>query len=194
MTRRSAVLQAALVFAAAPAWAQTVVELRASSTHYRFADFSHTFASGAVVDVLYLGADGSDELYAGAGYQWKISKAVVLTPLLYGVAGKQAGERGVVAGAILSVDTGGWKTVGFIGNFFRLAGDVPDYFFLDTLDATRVLGRWELGVSSGFFRQSGDWNPLVGPVVKRNDSRGSWALSARFGSDTDVRLVRVLTF
>jgi len=131
---------------AVPAAAQTVVELRASTTKYRYVDVAHTFASGAVVDLLYLGAPGADELYVGAGYQWKAATSLTLTPILYAVAGKQAGECGIVPGALVSFD------------------------------------------------KAGEWNPLVGPVVKRNDARGSWAVSLRWGYRTDARLVRIITF
>jgi hypothetical protein len=35
---------------------------------------------------------------------------------------------------------------------------------------------------------------LVGPMLKRNDRLGRWAVSARFGDDVELRLVRTLVF
>lgn len=69
---------------------------------------------------------------------------------------------------------------------------MADYAFVDALDLTRVLGAWELGASVEAFETGGDAAWLLGPTLKRNDSRGSWALSARFGDDTELRVIRVL--
>lgn len=185
---------ALLVLAASSAGAQPVVELRGSSTKYRFADYSRVYPSRVVADVLYLGAPGADELYLGMGYQWQAARGLVATPIAYAVVGKQNRELGFCLGGLVSLEKRGWKGVAFVGHFFHVAGDVPDYSFLDTLDITRALGRWEVGLSGGFLHQGEDWNPLLGPVLKRNDARGSWALSVRGGYRSDVRLVRILTF
>ena len=179
---------------AVPLSAQTVVELRGSTTRYRFADLSHTFANRIVLDALYLGVPGMNELYLGAGYQLRPANGISLAPLLYFVGGKENDERGACLAASLSVDRAGWKVLGFAGHFFRTSGRVSDYTFLDALDLTRALGRWELGASAGAYHTNGDLTALAGPTVKRNDKRGSWALSARFGSDTELRLLRVLSF
>ncbi len=195
---RAEVLLAAGVLAGAapcvPATAQTVVELRASTTKYRFADLSHTFANRVVLDALYLGAPGMNELYLGAGYQLRPAAGISVAPLLYFVGGKENDERGACLAASLSVDRAGWKALGFAGHFFRTSGRVSDYTFVDALDLTRAVGRWEVGASAGAYHTAGDLTALAGPTVKRNDRRGSWAVSARFGSDTEVRLLRVLTF
>ncbi|PYQ07389.1 MAG: hypothetical protein DMF82_03920 [Acidobacteria bacterium] len=160
----------------APAAAQTVVELRASTTKYRFLDLSHAFANRVVLDALYLGVPGMNELYLGAGYQLRPATGISVAPLLYVVGGKEN------------------DVLGFAGHFFRTSGRVSDYRFVDALDLTRALGRWELGASAGAYHTSGDLTALAGPTVKRNDQRGSWAVSARFGSDTELRLLRILTF
>lgn len=177
-----------------PAAAQTVVELRGSTTKYRFADLSHTFASRVVVDALYLGVPGMNELYLGAGYQLRPAAGVSVAPLLYFVGGKENAERGACLAASLSVDRAGWKVLGFGGHFFRTSGGISDYTFVDALDLTRALGRWELGASAGAYHTNGELTALAGPTVKRNDRRGAWAASARFGSDTEVRLIRILSF
>jgi hypothetical protein len=190
--RAAAVAAAALL--AAPLSAQTVVELRASTTEYRYLDVSHTFANRVVLDALYLGVPGMNELYLGAGYQLRPAAGISVAPIAYLVLGKENEERGACLGALLSVDRGGWKAVGFAGHFFRTGGEVADYTFVDALDLTRASGRWEFGASAGLYDTRGDLTWLVGPTVKRNDRRGAWAASARFGNDTEVRLLRILTF
>ncbi len=177
-----------------PAAAQTVVELRVSTTKYRFADLSHTFANRIVLDALYLGVPGMNELYLGAGYQVRPAAGISVAPLLYFVGGHENDERGACLAASLSVDRAGWKMLGFAGHFFRTSGRVSDYTFVDALDLTRALGRWELGASAGAYHTNGDLTALAGPTVKRNDRRGSWAVSARFGSDSELRLLRILSF
>jgi hypothetical protein len=195
---RPEVLAAAGVLAgvalAGPAAAQTVVELRGSTTKYRFADLSHTFANRVVLDTLYLGVPGMNELYLGAGYQLRPAAGLSVAPLVYFVGGKENDERGACLAASLSVDRAGWKVLGFAGHFFRTSGRVSDYTFVDALDLTRALGRWELGASAGAYHTNGELTALAGPTVKRNDRRGAWAASARFGRDTELRLLRVLTF
>lgn len=178
----------------APVSAQTVVELRASTTRYRFFDVSHTFKNRIVLDGLYTGVPGMNELYLGAGYQLRPAAGIAVSPIAYAVFGKENDEQGLCLGALLSTDRGGWKVAGFAGHFFRTSGQVDDYTFVDALDLTRALGRWEAGASVGLFATGGDATWLVGPTVKRNDGRGAWALSARFGDDTEFRFIRVLVF
>jgi hypothetical protein len=193
MTRRAAPLLLAL--APALASAQTVVELRGSTTEYRFVDLNHTFEGGLFLDLLYLGAPGSNELYAGAGFSFRPVKGVTLTPIVYGIAAKENHERGLGLCASVFVDRGGWRVLGFGGRFVRVSGDVPDYDFLDSLDVTRVIaGQWEVGVSAGFLRIGGAWNELVGGTLKLNDKRGATALSLRGGYDTELRLIRTFVF
>lgn len=175
--------------------AQTVVEARYGfGPDYRFLDLGHTFSSRLVLDAVYIGVPGLNELYLGAGYQLRPTAGLTVTPILYAVAAKELDERGVALGALLSLDRGGFKGAGFLGHFFRTDGDNPDYDFADALDLTRAIGRWEAGLSTGSFHQSGKWSWLIGPTVKRNDAKGQWALSARFGDDTELRLLRVLVF
>jgi len=178
----------------AAASAQTLIELRGATTEYRFVDLNHTFRSGLFLDLVYVGAPGSNELYVGGGWSFK-REGVTLTPILYGVAAKENDERGVVLAGSVFIDRGGWRVLGFGGHFFRASGDVPDYDFLDSLDVTRVIAkRWELGVSAGFLHIGEDWNPLVGGTVKLNDSRGTTALAFRGGYRGELRLIRTLTF
>ena len=195
MRPRIALAAGLLLFSARGVPAQSLIELRGSTTEYRFVDFTHTFKSAFTTDLLYLGAPGSDELYLGAGYAWKPAGGVGFTPLLYFVAGKQDNERGLALCLSLFVDRGGWRVLGFGGRFFHLGGDVPAYDFLDSLDLTRVFAkRWEVGVSGGFLHSGDTWNPLVGPTLKLGDRLGTTALAARAGYRGELRLIRTFSF
>lgn len=192
---RHALLLAAVMAAAAPTAAQTVFEGRYGfETEYRFVDLSHTFKSGPYLEALYIGVPGQNELYLGAGFQVRPTTGVSFTPALYAVIGHENDQRGVAIGGLLSVDRSGWKALAFAGHFFRTDGDVADYTFIDAFDCTRAIGKWELGVSTGMFETGGEASWLVGPTVKRNDARGAWAVFARFGDDTEYRVVRVFVF
>lgn len=193
--RRRALWALPLLLGASAARAQTVVELRGSTTEYRFVDLNHTFKKGVFLDLLYLGAPGADELYAGGGFTFRPAKGLALTPIVYAVAGKQNDEQGVAFCASVFVDRGGWRVLGFGGRFERVSGDVPDYDFLDSLDITRVIaGKWEVGLSAGFLKSGDAWNELIGGTLKLNDKRGATALSLRGGYDTELRLIRTFVF
>lgn len=188
-------LAAASLLLAFPAAAQTVFEGRYGfETEYRFVDLSYTFKSGPYLEALYLGVPGQNELYLGAGFQFRPAAGVTFTPILYAVLGKENDERGVCFGGLLSVDRSGWKLLGFAGHFIPSRGDVDDYTFVDALDLTRAIGKWEAGASVGLFATGGDATWLVGPTLKHNDRLGAWAFSARFSDDTEYRVIRVLVF
>lgn len=174
--------------------AQTVAEVRLADTQYRFADVSFTAKNGAVFDCFYVGVPGSNELNVGGGYTFK-RNALTWTPLVYAVIGKEGGERGVKTALLTAYERSGWKFASFAGAFIRTSGSTDSYQVLDTADLTRTLGtRWELGVQSGFFRSGGAWNTQIGPLLKLNDARGSWAVSYRFGSEKEFRVGRVFVF
>ncbi len=195
MTRAALGLGLSLLLLPATLDAQTVVELRGATTEYRFVDLNRTFKSGLFLDLLYLGAKGSNELYAGAGWSWKPAQGVTLTPIFYGVAAKENHERGIALCGSVFVDRGGWRVLGFGGRFLRISGDVPAYTFLDSLDVTRVLaGKWELGASAGFLRIGEDWNELVGGTLKLNDKRGATAVAVRGGYTNELRVIRTFVF
>ena len=197
-----ALIIAGLALAPAEALAQAsppnYVELRAAHSadgFYRYAEYSRYFPSGPALDVLYLGVPGQNELFLGAGYQLKATPTLTVTPLIYGVVGNENEERGIALG-LLSVGTvGDWSVNAFLGYFEPLAGTVPRYLFLDSLDVSRKVGRWELGVSTGLYHAAGDdWSALAGPVVILGDQRGAWRLSLRGGSTVEIRLARTLAF
>ena len=182
------------ILTAATAHAQHVVELRAADTEYRFADWNYTSARGFVADVFYVGVPGSNELNVGGGFALTRGPLIV-TPLVYVVAGREGGQRGVKVALLAMVDAHGWKATAFVGHYIAASGEVDAYQVLDTLDVTRAVGRgWELGAQAGFFRTAGEWNQQIGPLVKHADSRGAWAVSYRFGPQREFRIGRVLTF
>jgi len=186
-----------LLLASAPACAQQhYVELRAAGWDaglYRYAEYSYT-RKRLVFDAVYLGIPGQNELYTGLGYQWRPG-AFTLTPLLYNVIGKENHQWGLAAGAFITAATDKWNLYCFSGYFEPLRGDVKRYFFVDTIDVVRDVDRgWGLGVSTGTFQADGFSSWLVGPVLSRTDSRGTWKLSVRGGSNAEVRLTRTLSF
>src|SRR5712691_5561140 len=187
---RALVLASMAVLFPALAAAQTGMELRGSTARYRFVDLNHTFASGIMADALYLGIPGQNELYLGLGYTLKPARWLSLVPLAYGVAGREKRERGLALCASLVAEAGPWKAIAFAGRFLRTSGGVATYDFADSIDVTRkVSGRWDAGVSSTVYRLDTAWTHQTGPLVRRGDARGSWALSGRVGDGRELRLV-----
>ena len=86
--------------------AQLAAELRASTSEYRYLDVNYTSASGLILDTLYIGVPGQNELYLGAGYTFTPASWLSLIPIAYGVltpdtieqaierAGTKAGNKG----------------------------------------------------------------------------------------------------
>jgi hypothetical protein len=174
--------------------AQAVAEVRLADTHYRFVDVSFTRKNGVVFDGFYVGVPGSNELNVGGGFAFK-RNALTLTPLIYAVVGKEGGERGIKTALLTAYERNGWKLGAFVGAFIRTSGSTNSYQVLDTADLTRTLRtRWELGLQAGFFRSGGAWNTQVGPLLKLNDARGTWAVSYRFGHPKELRAGRVFVF
>ncbi len=194
--KRAAIWSALILIGALSrqAEAEDLIEIRYADTHYRYADWLHTFHNSAVVDVFYDGVPGFNEFNFGGGYALKLKKVTAI-PLLYFVAGKEASQRGLRLGLLATFEIEGWKLVSYLSHYFPISGDVSQYQCLDTLDFTRVISkRWELGIQNGFFHSEGKWNPQVGPIVKRNDRYGGWALSYRFGPQRELRAARVFAF
>jgi len=184
----------ALVCGCAPAAAQTLVEVRLADTNYRYVDWNYAWKRGPVVDLFYVGVPDSNEFNLGGGYTFKAGP-LVLTPLVYGVFGKEDSQRGVKVAFLAALERGEWKVLSFAGAYFAVSGAVTNYQVLDTLDITRKIGsRCELGVQAGFFHADDAWNPQAGPLLKINDSLGAWAVSYRFGAENELRFGRVLTF
>lgn len=185
---------ASILCCAAAAHAQGLVEVRYADTSYRFADVSYVWKNGVTLDTFYVGVPGSNELNLGGGYAVKRG-ALVLTPLVYAVIGKEDDQRGVKTALLAAYERGGWKLLAFGGAYFKIDGLAGDYQLLDTADITRVVAkRWEVGVQSGFFHIDGSWNTQIGPVVKLNDSKGAWAVSYRWGNEDEFRVGRVFFF
>jgi len=181
-----------VVFACPQAFAQHYVEARGADTKYRYFDWNYTFSNAAIIDVFYVGVPGSNELNLGGGYGFKPRPWLTVSPLLYAVIGKEGSQRGVKMAVLIGAEKNEWKLSSFLAHYARASGDVPRYQVMDTLDVTRAVhGRWELGISHGFFHADGYWNPQVGPLVKVSDRLGFWALSYRFGPQREWRLTRV---
>ena len=161
---------------------------------YRYAEYTRSFSGGAVLDAVYIGVPGQNELYLGAGYGLHLTPSLTLTPLAYAVVGKENDEFGLALGAFLAGTAGRWSLYSFAGYFEPVSGTVPRYAFVDSLDVARRLGTWELGVSTGHYIVSGEWTALLGPVVVRNDARGAWRFYLRGGSAFEARLARTLSF
>jgi hypothetical protein len=196
-----ALLVAGLALAPVSALGQTAppnyVELRAAHSPdvlYRYVEYLRFFPRGPVLDVVYFGVPGQNEVYAGVGYPLKATSTLTVTPLVYGVLGNENGERGVALGTVVLGTVGRWSIYTFAGYFEPLAGTAPRYVFVDSGDLSRKLGRFELGVSTGLFYAAGDWSGLLGPLLVRNDARGAWRLALRGGSAFEVRLGRTLSF
>ena len=196
-----AVLAAALAAEArAQAAPPNYVELRGAvngdGDFYRYAEYTRFFANGLTLDSVYVGVPGQNELYLGAGYGIKLTPTLTLTPLGYAVIGLdgETDEFGLTLGVFVVGTAGQWGVYLFTGYFEPISGSVPRYFFVDSLDVSRRLGKWELGVSTGHYVISGDWTALVGGVVVHNDAHGAWRLLVRGGSAFEARLVRTISF
>jgi len=183
-----------LVTATAVSAQQNYVELRGATPWYNYQEYSRDFAHGLNGDFYHIGVTGQDQFFAGLCRHFTPAKGVTLTPCFYGVVGTN-GQRGVMPALIVSVEKGKWKTNAFIGRFQRIKGSVLSYTVLDTADVTHVLNkRFDVGVSTGFFRQEGQWNFQSGPMIRLKDKRGAWAVSYRFGHTNEIRLIRTISF
>jgi len=168
--------------------ADCTLELRGSSTQYRYADVLCIGTNNLVLDAYYIGNPGANETNIGLGYQLKPKPSVTFIPVLYVTGGKEKGQRGAKLALILGWEKGEYKASGYLARYQRVAGTAANYLVLDTFDATRVLSKhWEAGASFGFLQQTGKWNPQYGPLAKLNDKLGYTSVSYRFG----VRELRV---
>jgi hypothetical protein len=178
--------------------AQNSAELRYGVSRggsvYRYVGYNHVFHNKVTFDAYYIGIPGQNELYVGLGYQLQPSKSFTITPLIYAVIGKEAGERGVAMGAALNGSLKALNVSGYICHFEPLSGSVARYTFLDSLDISKKAKQLEIGGSTGFFHADGKWNLLAGPVIIRNDEHGSWKVYIRGGSTFEARLTRTLNF
>lgn len=166
------------------------LELRGSSTQHGFVDPVCVLTPHLVAEGYFVHDRGANEGNLGFGWQLnpKPKPTWILTPMLYGVWGKEGGERGIKTGAIIGGQKGNYKLAGFVARYQRLHGVVKNYLVVDQLEATRVVSKhWEAGVSSGIFWQDHAYNQQYGPLAKLNDHIGYTSVSYRFG----VRELRV---
>ncbi len=187
------VFAAMMLFCFSALSAQNLVEIRVSpDSEYRFVGWNYMAKRDAAIDLFYIGVPGANEFNFGGGYLWKPRPNLTITPAVYYLFAKEDALHGGKIAVILSYEQSSFKLTGFIAHAF---GQFPKYQVMDALDFTRMLGkRFEAGVSSGFFHQNGAWNLQIGPIIKLNDGRGSWAVSYRFGPQKELRFGRVVTF
>jgi hypothetical protein len=183
-------LYAFVLLFSAIAFADDIVELRSASRgEYRYADWAHNGKKWAT-DLYYIGVPGNNELSACVGYQLKI-----VTPYACATAAKEDKEMGIKTAAVIAWEKKTWKVDAFLAYFKPLRGTAKAFATADAANFVRTLGKgWEAGISTGFFRQDGRWNPLAGPLVRKNDRLGFWALSYRLGPTNELRLNRVFLF
>lgn len=175
------------------ALAQNAVEVRGADSKYRYADWTFPVHKSFMLDLFYVGVPGSNEFNLGGGYGFKPTKSLTIAPLAYAVLGKEDSQRGVKVALLVVLEKAEWKANVFLAHFAPVHGTVSRYQVLDTGDVTRTIhGRWEAGVSAGFFHADTKWNPQVGPLVKLNDHLGAWGLSYRFGPQRELRVTRVV--
>ena len=175
------------------AFSQHMFEARGADTKYRYIDWNYTFSNSVIVDAFYVGVPGSNEFNLGGGYALRIKPSLTVAPLVYAGMASEAGQKGVKIALLVAWEKHGWKANSFLAHFAPLAGDVGQYRVLDTLDFSRALnGRWDAGLSAGFFHADSEWNPQVGPLLKINDHLGAWSFSYRFGPQGEFRVGRVL--
>lgn len=175
--------------------ADDLIELRVTSQgEYRYADWSHSFKNKLATDVYYIGVPGNNEFSACLGYSLPIFHGISATPFFCVVVAKEDKEAGVKTAAVVAWQKGKWQADAYVAHFTPLRGQVSPYDLLDDGNLTRNLGKgFELGVSTGYFRQDGKWNPLAGPMVRRNDKLGAFGVSCRLGPNNEIRFIRTFT-
>lgn len=175
--------------------ADDFVEARISShNEYRYADWSHTSANKIVTDVYHVGAPGNNESSVCISYQLPTVKELSIAPFICGTLAKEDHEGGIKFATIATYKKGVYSIDAYYAHFTPLHGTVNPYNVLDAINATRLFGKsWKIGVSTGFLSQNDTWSPLVGPMVRRNDIRGFWFTSYRFGPTNELRFGRTFT-
>jgi hypothetical protein len=172
--------------------ADDFLEIRSAHRgEYRYADWSHNFSNKVATDMYYIGVPENNEFDACVGYSLPTFLRLSVTPFFCGVVAKEEKEAGVKEAVSISFEKGKYKADAYYAHFTPLRGNVSSYDVLDAGNATRTFGKtWELGISTGFFRQEGTWNPLLGPLVRKNDKYGYWFTSYRFGPAKELRFGR----
>lgn len=182
------------------------VELRAATSgrgvSYGFAEYTKRFGKNKdlVWDNVLIHTPGQDELFTGFGLDFKVKSEakhidLTLTPTVYGIVARSNNEKGIAIGITVAGQVKKLNVSAFIGHFQPITGSTPHYTFGDSVDATTpVSTHWEAGASFGFFCQNGSCNPLIGPLVKRNDKRGSWSVLFRTGYEKEFQMRRTFNF
>jgi hypothetical protein len=183
-----------ILLALFPMFAEDLVEFRGTSNaSYRYADWSHSFANKWATDVYYIGVPGYNELTVCGGYSLPTVKDLSLTPFFCGTMTKENTVLGIKAAVVIGWSKGAWKTDAYYAHFKAIRNTALPYDVLDAGNLTYSLSpRLETGISAGFFRQGREWNPLIGPLIRKNDKFGFWFCSYRFGIKDELRFGRTL--
>ncbi len=182
--------------------AEDVLEFRAATSQYGFGDWMRIYKNKISTDLYYVRVPGNNEFNACGGYALPKFSGISITPFACATVAKEDREFGLKFPVSVVFQTGTFKADIYYGHFVPLRGDVSAYDILDSGNFTRSFGqiigdgvwRWETGISTNFFHQDGAWNPLIGPLLRRNDKYGFWAVSLLSVTSTELRFSRVITF
>lgn len=182
------------------------LELRVATSgkglSYGYVEYSKRFGKDnrIVFDNYMNHSPGQDEISNGLGYDFKVKSKndkvdLVFTPAIYNTIGRTGGEWGITAGLQVIGQVQGLNVSAFVGHFEPFKGSTKRYTFGDSVDASKPISKHvEIGASLEFFQQSGNWNPLIGPILKFNDKQGSWSVLYRVGHNQEVQLRRTFSF
>ncbi len=182
--------------------AEDIVEFRLATSQYGLVDWMRVFRSKIATDLYYIRVPGNNELNACGGYALPKFHGLDLIPFACATSAKEDREFGFKFPVSGLYHAGAYKADIYFAHFVPLRGDVVSYDILDSGNFTRGVGklidediwRWEIGASTNFFHQDGAWNPLIGPLLRRNDKHGFWAVSFLSGVSQEVRFIRLFKF
>lgn len=176
------------------AYSQDFFEVRITQDAYRFVDWSHTFSNKVVGDLYYIGTPGYNEVAVCVGYTLPTTKGLSITPFVCGATAKENSMKGIKFASVVSWENKSWKADAYFAYLKSFHSPSQNYNVLDAGSLTyRPAKNWEIGISTGFFRQDGKWNPQYGPLVRRNDKTGYWGVSLRTGLTNELRVIRTFT-
>lgn len=173
---------------------QLSLATRGRGVSYRVATFDQAFGKDHL-QAMYYGFPGDNEAWIGYGRDFSLSNNNTVSPYAWMVIGKENREKGIGLGGTISGKRQRVDYTATYYNFVPIAGTVKAYSYLDSAEAAYSFNsKLEAGISGAYFRTSGVWDPLVGPMVRWNDRYGSTEFTFRVGpSDHEYRISRTLT-
>lgn len=176
------------------AFSQNFFEIRGTQDQYRYIDWSHNFKNKIVSDLYYIGTPGYNEIAACVGYALHTTKGLSIIPFVCGATAKEDSVKAVKFATAFYWERKSWKADAYYAYLSSFHSPSQNYHVLDAGNLTySITKNWEVGASTGFFRQDGKWNLQYGPLVKRNDKTGYWGVSLRAGSANELRVIRTFT-